>query len=447
MKTRRTIMTVIALLLLAAGTVKAQQWKELHTGVTEDLYDICCIDTNTIFASGQNGVILKTTDGGETWEEKYRRPRCQITKMCFANSQVGYAFCDSVISRYSHTWSLLKTEDGGETWNQTGMPYTSGFFVFSDDYSVLWNRYVGSEIALKGTDTVFIAISFDGVYRSLNGGVDFEKTTMESFVPSDVRGFHLEDSIGYLLWGNSDYTPSGIAKTEDGGETWYRINTVSDMAHYILFAHFQSNKSIRVFGGFSIEPYGLFSLLDTQDGFETIETGYTQLEVFIFPMEECYRKSCFTDDSNGIAFFVGKDMVDTWDIGYTEDNGSSWTLYPHSNFSFLNARLFDVDGIDTTFYISGENGLVARNRQFTLMDVNEQATPHVGIYPNPMVDKLFVNCKEESNVTVFSTTGQILFDKKLVSDIIDTSKLASGLYLIRVTDGQGKRVTEKVVKK
>ena len=120
-------MILVALLALAVGTMKAQQWKELHTGVTEDLYDVCCIDTNTVFVCGQNGVILKTTDGGESWEEKYRQPGFQMTKICFVNPQVGYVFCDSNISTYSHTWSLLKTEDGGETWQRTGTPQNSSF--------------------------------------------------------------------------------------------------------------------------------------------------------------------------------------------------------------------------------------------------------------------------------------------------------------------------------
>jgi len=448
---------VTILLTLFQTSLSAQQWKELHTGVTEDLYDVCCIDTSTVFVCGQNGVILKTTDGGESWVEKHRRPNCKMTKMCFTNPLIGYAFCDSAVSRYSHTWSLLKTEDGGETWQRTGVPCTSDFFIFSDDWiSVLSTRYVCSEMALKGADTITVAISFDGVYRSLNGGASFEKATMEDFVPSDVRGFYLENDTGYLLFGNTHDSPTGIAKTEDGGETWHRINTVSDMAQTIVFAHFQNNNNIRVLGYFSADPYDPYSdftLLDTPNGFETFEINYTHLVssyidplMMLLPLEETYRKCCFTDSLNGVAFFVAKDMVSFWDLGYTEDNGASWTFYSHYS-DLCNDRLFDVDGIDTVFYISGENGLVAKNQAFTLLHADEQFISFVNVYPNPMTDLLFIDCKEESKVTVFSITGQALFVKDLVSEAIDTSSFPSGLYLIRITDGQGRSTTKKVVKK
>ena len=69
---------LLLLLLVAAGAVKAQQWKELHTGVTEDLYNVCCIDTNTVFVCGQNGVILKTINGGKSWEKQYEYPEFDI---------------------------------------------------------------------------------------------------------------------------------------------------------------------------------------------------------------------------------------------------------------------------------------------------------------------------------------------------------------------------------
>jgi len=99
------------------------------------------------------------------------------------------------------------------------------------------------------------------------------------------------------------------------------------------------------------------------------------------------------------------------------------------------------------FYISGENGLVAKNQAFTLLHADEQFISFVNVYPNPMTDLLFIDCKEESKVTVFSITGQALFVKDLVSEAIDTSSFPSGLYLIRITDGQGRSTTKKVVKK
>jgi photosystem II stability/assembly factor-like uncharacterized protein len=426
-------------------SLSAQQWKELHTGVTEDLYDVCCIDTSTVFACGQNGVILKTIDGGENWEEKYRQPGCKMTKMCFVNPQVGYVFCDSNISIYSHTWSLLKTEDGGETWQRIGTPQNSSFVVLDDWYATI-NQYVCSEMAIKGTDTIFVAISHDGLYRSLDGGDSFEKKPIEDFNGSEVQGFYFEDNTGYLLWCNRRHHTAGIAKTEDGGDTWRRIDSDIGITCYMInFAHFQDKNNLRIFGGFDEGTYG-FTMLDTHDGFQTFFMNDVVASFYwCFGLEEEYLKCNFTDSNHGMALYVGKDMVDFWDISYTKDNGSSWTSYSHGYPNYPD-RLYGIDGIDTVFFISGENGHVAKNQAFVLLDTDEQAASSLNVYPNPMIDRLFIKCEEESNVTIFSVTGEKLYDKKLVSEAIDVSHLEPGLYLIQITNHQGISYIQKLIK-
>ena len=444
MKRNTAIVTLLLLLLVSAGKLKAQQWRELHTGVTEDLYDVCCIDTNTVFVCGQNGVILKTTDGGESWDEKYRQPGCQMTKICFVNPQVGYAFCDSIISIFSHTWSLMKTEDSGETWHSTGTPQNSSFVVF-DGWSVLVNRYVCSEMTLNSTDTIVIAISYDGVYRSLDGGVSFEKTSTEDFVLADVCGLYLENDIGYLLWkARSNQQNAGISKTEDGGETWHCITTVSDRTSNLGFAHFHNREHVRLFGQFFVNPNSSYTLLETQNGFSSFEMSHRGLS--FYGDVELYMSSCFSNQQNGMALIWSQGFVTSWSIYYTQDDGTSWTAYSHSH-PFYGHRLYDVDGIDTVFFISGENGLVAKNRQFTLMDIGEQDESTVSVYPNPMVDKLFVKCKEESDVTLFSSTGQVLYEKRIVSETIDISGFEPGLYLMRIANTEGITRVWKLIKR
>ena len=147
-----------------------------------------------------------------------------------------------------------------------------------------------------------------------------------------------------------------------------------------------------------------------------------------------------------MALIWGQGFLTGWDIYFTQDDGTSWTAYSHSH-PFYGHRLYDVDGIDTVFFISGENGLVAKNRQFTLMDVDEQDEATVSVYPNPMVDKLFVKCKEESDVTLFSSTGQLLYERRIVSETIEVSGLEPGLYLIRIANTEGITHIKKLIKR
>lgn len=81
---------------------------------------IICAATNTSFDK-QNALILKTTDGGNTWENVYQSQRSfEITwKMSFPSKDIGYVTIQSynrdstVIERY-----LAKTTNGGDTWEE-----------------------------------------------------------------------------------------------------------------------------------------------------------------------------------------------------------------------------------------------------------------------------------------------------------------------------------------
>ena len=108
-------MTVIALLLVAAGTVKAQPlvdgWRKIQTGAEGNLYDICCIDADHIWVCAQDGGLLKSSDGGETWVRKHTEEGFAMSRIKFANENVGYAMG----VRDKRNMVLLKTIDAGET--------------------------------------------------------------------------------------------------------------------------------------------------------------------------------------------------------------------------------------------------------------------------------------------------------------------------------------------
>ena len=62
--------------------------------------EACCV--------GNNGVIFKTDDLGETWEQIASGTDFHLRDVCFVNPQKGWIAGDKVV---------LYTEDGGNTWN------------------------------------------------------------------------------------------------------------------------------------------------------------------------------------------------------------------------------------------------------------------------------------------------------------------------------------------
>jgi hypothetical protein len=90
-----------------------------NRGAANDLY---FIDENTAFIACENNMILKSTDGGETWNETtLNNPNpVEFKAIYFPSSNVGYAVGDGPFE------TILKTTDGGDTWNPINSHTTSG---------------------------------------------------------------------------------------------------------------------------------------------------------------------------------------------------------------------------------------------------------------------------------------------------------------------------------
>lgn len=93
-------------------------WEPQQSGMTGNLRGVQCIDAGTAWAAGHEGTLLKTVDGGKTWilQKKLQDMLRQLNRkflpslFCvrFRDAQNGYAV--------GHPGIILHTSDGGETW-------------------------------------------------------------------------------------------------------------------------------------------------------------------------------------------------------------------------------------------------------------------------------------------------------------------------------------------
>lgn len=124
MKLSLLITTAFAALLSCCA--KAQSFTTLNTGVTLELKSISFADTNTGFACGDSGVVLKTTNGGAAWTRLTtgtKKPLWDIKVVPNSNGQQVIALGDD--------GTIIKSTNAGTSWTAqiSGLP--AGSFLFS----------------------------------------------------------------------------------------------------------------------------------------------------------------------------------------------------------------------------------------------------------------------------------------------------------------------------
>jgi photosystem II stability/assembly factor-like uncharacterized protein len=96
-----------------AGTIyisrdNGNTWVKKNTGISDYFLMADVVSRDTLFLANNNGKIYRSDDGGSSW--KTFNCGIQISSIEFINSKVGYAGGSSTY--------ILKTTDGGQTWQQ-----------------------------------------------------------------------------------------------------------------------------------------------------------------------------------------------------------------------------------------------------------------------------------------------------------------------------------------
>src|SRR5690606_37408610 len=84
-------------------------WFTQISGKVSMLWGIDFVDDQTGWITGAQGVILKTTNGGNTWETQTTSfPSMWFADVCFLDANTGWIA--------GGNGRLLKTTNGGSTW-------------------------------------------------------------------------------------------------------------------------------------------------------------------------------------------------------------------------------------------------------------------------------------------------------------------------------------------
>ncbi len=386
-------------------------WKTLNSPTTSTLRNCVFTDRLNGWAAGDDGVIIHTSDGGNTFVIQANPVNYYINDIFFLNNRLGWVVSNEFLPGGS---TIITTTNGGTNWVAERFPDTTILF-----------RTVHFLDSLNG----YLAGYGGAISKTTNGGINWisaEVDTSEfSGMPINRIAF-INNEIGFACGGFIDVA-GVIWKTTNSGFNWY-ADDFSPEPFYDLFIRNQ-NKIISVGGDFE---YGVMTCKSSNAGLNWL---YENVGLF--------GQAYSIDFRTPSEIWMPLGYAESWALSL--DTGATWTSVATVN----NANIYSVDFVDSlNGWAVGAGGVILKFDP-TMVNIESELSannsPSFAIwnYPNPFNPKTSVNIKLTEpgvvEIIVYDITGReiaILSDNRFFqagthSFKFDGSNISGGIYFYR----------------
>ena len=390
------------------------QWIAQNSGTNQNLYDIEFLNDRTGWAVGDAGVVIKTTDGGNTWVN-IPNP----SPMYSPNLWSVLPIDSNIVFVTSGKDLIMKSTNGGLNWLIMN-------FCVSCNSSMPGITFLNKDTGwFLGTNKVF---------RTFNGGV-----TLDSFYAPWFTNFeiHFKDVNTGVFCGTGR-----VFKSTDQGETWFDTNVPVGGS----FREFRklgiSNDNVWVVG--SSSP--VYKSTDYCDTWEIITPGQQIGGIPIY----------FVNDNTG---YIGRSLNN---LIKTTNGGFNWYQQqtdPNSQ-AFISSISFSNDTIGWYSCAIGRIYKTTTGGQWitNVSQISNEMPHSFGLeqnFPNPFNSQtritFRVNVSDRYLIEIYDSKGnriQQLLDQFLnagnYSLNYDAETLSSGVYFYRLS-GANMLVTRKMI--
>jgi photosystem II stability/assembly factor-like uncharacterized protein len=303
----------------AAAAQEGGGWVSGRQGPAgKDLNAVYFSDSKRGWVGGDDGLLLRTEDGGRKWERQQVGTREGVSDLYFRDKTDGYLLAGN---------QILVTEDGGASWRMAARFLPATFEGAEPDlYSVRFTSkrrgwVVGS---LSRGERVIDSL----ILQTTDGGASWNRQR----VPVSDELIHLDfdgDKRGWIVG-----TAGRILHTRDGGESW----TLQDSGTTATLYHVEFRGDDR---GWAVGERG--TILRTVDGGETWAAARAPVRTTLLSVK-------FANDDEGWA--VGRGGI----ILRSGDGGQTWLQQESRTRQNLYALFFDKK----TGWAVGGDGMIFR---------------------------------------------------------------------------------------
>lgn len=400
---------LIAILIITYATSASGQegWIKQTSPSSLGLLGVYAIDSLDVWAVGEEGLIIHTIDGGNTWDSIPSGTTDLLITVEFINADTGWVGG----STSENETRIYRTTDGGLNWESQILNAGQDLNVWDVDFiegppGEPMRGYVAS-----GLGHVFYTYDYGETWEALSGQCG----------ESNFWSCYMLDSItGWFVGMPSNTNPYTIMFTEDGGNNFNeQINPKEVNLRAVSFG----TKEKGIAAG--------FALLFTSDGGETWEESTYQ---------GTYRYESVFLNETGKAWLVGNNG---W-VAYSDDWGQTWEKQ-QSGVSG-NTELQEVFFIDDNkgWIVgreSGQPGVILHTKNggySTPSMIDEALSESITLYPNPVSDILNIESDFRlTKVEIYTIVGGKV--KEIITDFstIQTGHLSKGIYILKIHTEKG----------
>lgn len=258
-----------ALLCLAAvaqaqptSTSTSTRWVPQPSGVSVRLRGVSAVSAEVAWASGAQGTVLRTLDGGRTWEA---RPVTGAHTLDFRDVDAVSAQVAYVLSIGSGEASrIYKTRDGGNTWTLQLAISDPTMFL---DAMAFRDEAHGTAFS-DSVDGRFV------IFTTSNGGSDWTRVPADRLPPAlpgegafAASGTNVAMGAAGQIWIGT--TKSRVLRSLDRGHTWSVVTTplaTGEATGIFSIAFRDATHGIVVGGNYQQEASAVDNVATTSDG-------------------------------------------------------------------------------------------------------------------------------------------------------------------------------------
>jgi photosystem II stability/assembly factor-like uncharacterized protein len=410
---------IIIIILLFAGSQSFGQqqpyWHNVPSGTTKKLLSISFGNATTGYIGGEDSLLLKTTDGGETWHPIFLTGVLlplgadDIVDVEFLSASVGY------ITATNHTFPYLrgdvyKTINGGSSWTMVDAgntaAYRTHFFSEGEGY-VIGSAFFSGNVVSK-----------------IEGGLPADY----HYFSNNPSAFNLSIDFRNTQTGIVGGETGQVYRTFDGGSTWDTIQAspLDTAIHAIKFLNDSTILAATV--GVLLISHDTGSTWDTD--FSSLTFDYPVMKAITFSLKDSF-----------IAVGNGETVP--------EDGLIYWNDHTANKFQHVDHPLYSVAmSNDTVAYAVGDSGLIVTNKTAPVNGINAPASivEKLKLYPNPTTGTCTTMLPITHTIKVYDISGKLILtrDKPALKQSLNLSAYASETYYLDIETELGK-ISRKLI--